>query len=281
MVRNGTFDPVEAGGFYLYDSPLRAIHDDETDARALYLGDAGDLIEDGIDSAHDVDGDGWADLIVGAPFRGGEGELGKVGILSDPPDGDQDLWFVAASTIQGSDSQGWLGEWVSGGDLDGDGQDDLFASNAPVLGPGKLRGFQGPIAPGAHYAIGNEWTVVGEEDYERVGTSAAVGDFDGDGIADLAVGARGNPVFSDTDGRVLLFAGPVEPGEYTESQADVVVTSQQPAGTGDFFGYAMYPAQLDADGISDLVISAPYDLDVDGHPAGSVQVLFGAPDLFP
>jgi len=92
-------------------------------------------------------------------------------------------------TAQGTQAGSELGYDVSAGDVDGDGFSDLLVGapewdgvGAAFLFPG---GPDGPVAAAT-------WSTVGTVADERVGHAVScAGDVDGDGLADLVVGAPG------------------------------------------------------------------------------------------
>lgn len=115
---------------------------------------------------------------------------------------------------------------------------------------------------------------------DRFGDAVAVGDFDGDGIDDLAVSAPGERV----DDRVWAGAVNVIYGSRTGlngGRASQLFT-QGSLGVGrgpaasDFFGQAVAAGDLDGNGADDLAIGSPqiYE-DVDPGP-GLVNVIYGS-----
>lgn len=255
----------------LYPLPL-ARRQDGDDPFATFHGDPGENHQ-AVDGAHDLTGDGQPDLLVGSIGAA------RVALLAHLPAGTHRTWDVADAIVRHPDPGSYFGDTVLSGDLDGDGHADLLAG-APLDGAGLVVGCRGPFRLGEERSTDDcEWQIRGDEDLDRA-SPAALGDFDGDGATDLAVGLPGNPYLSPAGGRVLLFRGPLAPGEHGPADASVVLTSAGVAGP-DRFGAAMSTGDLDGDGTDDLVVHVPGDLDGEGRPAGSVQILFGAADLFP
>jgi FG-GAP repeat len=109
------------------------------------------------------------------------------------------------------------------------------------------------------------------EDGDLFGSAVAKGDFNGDGIFDLAVGAPGEAVGTASAAGAVnvlngssggLTGGPL----FTQANPEV----------GDGFGAALAAADLNDDGFFDLAVGAPGE-DVRGlGNAGAVTVLFGS-----
>jgi hypothetical protein len=80
---------------------------------------------------------------------------------------------------------------------------------------------------------------------------SCVGDFDGDGIGDVAIGSPGLEGY----GSVVLFLGGSWTGPLDRYDADVTITASSSVGSG--LGTSLGHADIDDDGRADLVIGAP------------------------
>ncbi len=153
----------------------------------------------------DLDGDGVSVLAVGAPGdNDGGGSRGTVHILFMNTDGSVDTTVeINSSTANGpvlSDLDYFGNSVANIGDLDGDGVSDLAVGATLDDDGGEARGalhimFMNTDGSVSSTVEINSSTVNGPvlSDDDRFGSSVAnIGDLDGDGVSDLAVGAHGD-----------------------------------------------------------------------------------------
>jgi len=221
------------GTWTLDEAPLRIVT-----TRSSTTGH-GDVVE----NLGDVDGDGLSDLGVGLwygnavhVFLGG-GHSGEV----DLDDAD----FI----IEGSASGDRLGTAVAGQqDVDGDGLADL-AAGAPESGKGRAYLILAPLGSGS---VDNaDATLVGESGADEQGTSVALGDYDGDGIGDLATGAPGYFKGGGIKGAVYVTFGPVSGAVDLAIQPDLRAIGPGSTSAGDRL---LHLGDLDGDGTDELLV---------------------------
>lgn len=199
--------------------------------------------------AGDLNGDGFQDLAVAAPYASGNGaNSGRVEIFFGGPglDGNADL------VIHGEIADLRLGLEVAGlGDVNGDGYDDLAlaATRSEYLDDvSRIYVYFG----GPSLDADPDWVIQepnGGSGY--YGSSiAGVGDVNRDGYADLLVGARDGAA-PDYQGAVFLYYGGPVPDGVVDVQFD-------PEPTGDMLGERVAAGgDIDGDGWNDILIADP------------------------
>ncbi|MCK6530353.1 FG-GAP-like repeat-containing protein [Myxococcota bacterium] len=216
----------------------------------------------GVTRAGDLDGDGTQDMaVVGSDevlvYRG---PLGVHGDL-DTPD---------ARVGEGGDGAFPRAPLAGGFDLTGDGWPDLVVAASGDLEAGAAWVLFGPLSSGM--VPGARLIAEGAED--EAGVALAVGgDLNGDGIADLLVGAPGNDASAPGAGVVYGIFGPIESDRELAS-ADVRILGD-PAQPGAGAGTSVaFPGDVDGDGWEDVLVGAPgYTLE--GGQAGAAYLVRG------
>jgi hypothetical protein len=251
------------GAVYLFEGPLARAGVAE-DADAVVLGGA-PWVGAGLSlAAGDLDADGQDDLLLGAPFS--EDQAGAVYLVQGPLDTATSL-ADADAAARGDAPGDALGLALAIGDVDGDGYPDALLGDAldsdgPTAGGAWL--LRGPLdAPRSLEQA--EAAFSGLSTGDEAGATVALSDVDGDGRADVVLGAPGADPGGATDaGAVYLFYGPVD-GARDLDAADLALHHDL---AGDRAG-VVRAAALDGDGRADLLIGAP------GGDAGGVYLLLG------
>jgi hypothetical protein len=231
-------------------------------------------------SLGDLDGDGVGDLAVGASGDNDGGvSRGAVWILFLDPDGtvkDEQKISATAGGFGGvltNDSQ--FGSAVEGlGDLDGDGITDLAVGARGDDDGGNAKGAVWILFLHANGTVKSEQKISSTSggldadlrDGDRFGGALAnLGDLDGDGIVDLAVGIPSSDTGGSTlDGNVgavaILFMetdGTVRATQKVGPAWGNFVHHGFPLGDGDYFGEGLAPlGDIDGDGVVDLAVGA-------------------------
>jgi len=183
----------------------------------------------------DIDGDGTTELLIGGP---GHDFDGIVLVISG----------ATGSTLRTHTSsyghRGFGHAVTFLGDLDGDGTDDYAIGDVGhYAGDGAVRAYSG--------SSGSElWTVLGPSGWNsETGFSLGrLGDRDGDGKADLLVGARGDNVYP-TNGQVLVLSGATGATLFYDTTG---------ATSPDGYGFSVAAVgDLDGDGREDFGASQP------------------------
>jgi hypothetical protein len=315
---------VNAGEVVIFFGSIRTIKGTVWD-RARLAGRGPDITIFGAESednaggslaAGDVNGDGIADLIIGAYHADGpmnaRRDAGEVYVIFGGPhllSGTlRDLAGQAGRgadiTIYGSDFDDQMGVSVASGDVNGDGIRDIIIG---AFGGDSLRNER--TDAGEAYIIfgsrtltsgtvrdiasragrGPDITIIGGDGGDWLGYSVASGDVDGDGIDDLIVGAvlADGPENRRRDaGEAYIIFGSI--GLTSGSVRDVV---RQAGGApdvtifgadgGDHLAVSVASGDINGDGIKDVIVGADM---ADGPnngvgQAGEVYVIFGGSNL--
>ncbi len=201
---------------------------------------AGDFFGRSVSGAGDVNNDGFADLIVGAPGNDAGGpDAGRVYVFSGAD-------WAPLHTFTGEDQFDQFGYSVSGaGDVNNDGFAELIVgarhNSAVALGAGRAY-----VYSGADGALLHVFT--GEAAFDVFGSSVSgPGDINNDGFADLIVGAPEAIPGADTGGRAYIYSG-------SDGALLHMFTSAEPL-AGDLFGRSVSEiGDVNSDGFADVII---------------------------
>lgn len=246
----------------------------------------GDMFGSAVAPLGDLDGDGVNDFVVGAPSQTGSGSGGAVQVLLMNANGTVKLSQRIASGVGGGPilaSGDYFGHSVALlGDVDGDGLPDIAVGADKDDTGGYNRGAVHVLflnANGTARASQKIATGTGGgppiANLDRFGSSTtALGDLDGDGVTELAVGASGDDTNGAYRGAVhILFLNKNGTVKATQKIASGVGGGPTLA-NGDEFGIGVASlGDLDGDGLAELAVGAFRD-DTGGNGRGAVHVLY-------
>lgn len=203
----------DSGAAFLFLGPITS---DRTvvQADAILHGEAaGDRLGAHVATAGDVNGDGYADVLVGTPYAdiAGQEDAGAAYVIYGPW-ADTRYAGNADAVLYGSDADDQAGFSVSSaGDIDGDGLDDVVVGvlhdDRGEIDAGAAAVFYGPVS-GARSVTAADVSFLGLAGGDRAGGAVAgAGDVNGDGRADLLVGAHGHDAQGNDAGAAWLVLG--------------------------------------------------------------------------
>ncbi|MBI1315204.1 hypothetical protein GC176_28265 [bacterium] len=234
----------------------------------------------------DLDGDGVSDLAVGAYTDDtGGGNRGAVHILLMNPDGTVKSSTKIAHELNGGPTLAngdFFGNSVTGlGDLDGDGVPDLAVGAYLDDTGGFLRGAVYVLLLNSDGTAKSSTKIAHElnggptlANSDFFGNSVSgVGDLDGDGVPDLAVGAYSDATGGDYRGAVHVLL--LNPDGTVKSSTKIAsgLNGGPMLADRDYFGLSISGVgDLDGDGVADLAVGARRD-GLSGSDHGAVHVL--------
>ncbi len=219
---------------------------------------ANDAFGVSVSGAGDVNGDGFADVIVGANLDDNNGDYsGSARVLSGA---DGSILF----TFNGDSATDQFGRWVSGaGDVNGDGFDDVIVGT-------RFDDNNGTSSGSARVLSGADGTILftfdGDSSYDYFGGMVSdAGDVNGDGFADVIVGARLDDNNGISSGSARVLSG---------ADGSILFTFNGDS-ANDRFGHSVSGAgDVNGDGFDDVIVGAYLDSN-NGFYSGSARVLSG------
>jgi hypothetical protein len=226
----------------------------------------GDDLGYSVAAAGDVNGDGYGDVIVGAPGYGGGYGPGKAYLF---PGSSGGLSTTPVWSDTGELTPDRFGYSVaSAGDVNGDGYDDVIVGALfGAYDRGKAFVYYGSASG---LEANPTWDAAGEAVFDQFGYSvASAGDVNGDGYGDVIVGARDGG--SSNEGIAYVDHSGISE---LSAVADWTFNGENPY---DELGHSVGTAgDVDGDGYDDIIVGAP-GYDDDGHNrSGAAYVFHGS-----
>jgi hypothetical protein len=224
-----------------------------------------------VDTAGDVNNDGYDDVIVGVPrLNSGAG-----------------AWVFHGSSSGLSSEPDWVGQGTPGtrygyrlgtaGDVNGDGYDDvivgayLYGTGGQNTEKGKAYVYRGSASG---LLPGYSWTAEGSQPNENFGISVGTaGDINSDGYDDVIVGAWMYDNGENEEGRALVYHGSASglsaAPDWTYEENVLRACLGTSVGTA---------GDVNGDGYDDVIVGAPYKScwDYPTSPAGNAYVFHGS-----
>jgi hypothetical protein len=242
----------------------------------------------------DINGDGFGDVLIGSPYADADGRWASG--ISYVVYGNASGANIDLASFDASDGFRIIGEQFgaaghsvsAAGDVNGDGITDLIIGApdndvAGVYRTGSTYLVFGSNSGGdvdlATLTPSQGVRLDGEEVSESGFSVASAGDINGDGLADLIIGAPdASPNGREEAGSAFVIFGK------TSGWSNVDLANLSPgdgfridgAAAGDNAGYSVSSAgDFNGDGFADLIIGAPYADSAGGTNPGSAYVIFG------
>jgi len=244
----------------------------------------------------DVNGDGITDLVMGDIAAGPHGSIGNEGQVYVLYGGGLlpeiiQLGKLAErmTTVQGiAEGLSQIGEFIGCLDIDDDGYWDVLIGD-----PSRMRGTSDPVTGRVYVIYGTQnlprvidldslsegsvrsTEIIGEYINDFFGSDFAGGDVNGDGYQDVLIGTREwDPNLGEADGKMYVLFGPLPNQTIFDMRNYSNKTTILGRERHGFFGSYIACADVNKDGIDDIIAGAPY-ASVKKSREGKAWVIFG------
>ncbi|MFH0862168.1 MAG: hypothetical protein V1875_03980 [Candidatus Altiarchaeota archaeon] len=223
----------------------------------------------------DFNGDGIDDAMIGSIYDGIGTSPGSAYIFYGRSDWSGEYSNLQANvTLNGTQDNSLFGGSVASGDFNGDGIDDAMVGatqDGIGIGRGIAYVFFGRNGLGGQYSnLEANLTLNGTKDFGRFGMSAAPGDFNGDNIDDVLVGASHDGIGNYKGNAYVFYGKSGWSGQYSNSDANVTLNGTKDSG---YFGRYVASGDFNGDSIDDALVGAYQD--GIGTNRGNAYVFYG------
>jgi D-alanyl-D-alanine carboxypeptidase len=266
-------------------------------------GETGDTFGNAL-TAGDFNGDGFADLAVGAPTEDLDGAdaAGVVHVLYGSASGLQaagdQLWMQGSDGLSDSpEDEDWFGRSLTTGDFNDDGFADLAigvyhesingdeSAGAVHVLYGSASGLSAAAGPGEQFIHQDlAWMENQAEPTDSFGLPLASGDINGDGFADLVVGVAVEDFGATVNVGALqvIYGSAAGLGPQNQFLRQGLIEPENLAfngnpEAGDGFGWSLAVGDFNNDGFADVATGVPYENleNIGMDDAGAVHVFYG------
>jgi len=252
---------TEKGQAYVFSGKTFSGPKTAADALATVTGvDDNDRLGHAVAAAGDVDGDGYADVLIASPKHWTGLNSGEVYVFSGATLSGPKSRTDALATIANDGDFSSFGEALStAGDLNADGRDEVMLGAFSPASIGKVFVHDGAALAGTRNASADAMAVLtGAAAHDNFAMSLAdVGDVNGDGVGDVMIGAAYANVVGSSSGRVYLFSGKTLGGPLVTTDAFAWISSTTDnEGLGEYISGA---GDVDGDGRPDVLLGGSLD----------------------
>lgn len=251
----------EPGRTFLFAGPIEGSNVEEDAWLTLIGRDVLDYAGSDVASG-DFNGDGHSDILIGGYGSARGAEMGGAAwVVYGPLSGTVSLDAAGAELISSQAGAYAGGEVACAQDVDADGRDDLLVgaplSDASGERSGRAYLRYGPVTGSSDLEDADAvFSAVGAYDWTGAALAGA-GDVNGDGYADVAIGApQQYDLVTGQDARVSLFYGPLSGPRAPESADRIWVTTSSLDSAGMVLSTGV---DLTGDGLPESLVGAPYD----------------------
>jgi len=205
-----------------------------------------------VSTAGDVNGDGYSDIIIGAPYlTNGEGAEGRAYVFHGSASG---LGGSADWTVESNQNVAFFGWDVAcAGDVNGDGYSDVIVGSY-AYDNGEANEGAAFVYHGSASGLGTTaaWSVESDQGGALLGYSVSgLGDVNGDGYGDVIIGSKDYDNGETNEGQALVYHGSAS--GLNSTAAWTFELNQADAGLGNAVSAA---GDVNGDGYADALVGA-------------------------